>query len=271
MKDLQGRCAIVTGASAGLGVHIARALASEGMNLVLAARSAQALEEVAAEIRRLGVKAIAAPTDVSDDRQLENLVQKALIEFNGIDVLINNAGIANFRPFPEIESEEIRRTINVNLTASLLLTRLVLPHMMAARQGHIVNMASTAGKFGPAFGAAYGATKAALIAFTQSLRGEFRGTGISASAVCPGFASDGGIYEEVRQRVGQGTPWYVGSTNAESVARAVVKAIRRDQPEVIVNFPALRPVFVLCQALPRLGEWIVRATTFRFLKRAARR
>ena len=268
MKDLKGRLAIITGASAGLGVRVARALAAEGVNLVLAARSAGALEAVAAEVRALGVKSIAVPTDVSDESQLQRLVERSVAEFGAVDILVNNAGIEAFRSFHELDPADIRRTIDVNLTASLLLTRYVLPHMVLARRGHIVNMASTAGKYGPAYGAAYGASKAGMIAFTQALRGEYYGTGISASAVCPGFASDGGIYEVIRQRVGKGTPWYVGATNAEAVARAVVKAIKSDRPDLIVNFPALRPVFTLCQAFPRIGEWIVRKTTLKFLKRA---
>lgn len=268
MRDLRGRVAIVTGASAGLGVRVARALAHEGMNLVLAARSIEALEQVAAEMRALGVKAIAVSTDVSDEEQLKRLVERAMSEFGSIDVLVNNAGIEAFRQFHLIDPAEIRRTIDVNLTATLLLTRYVLPHMVTAGRGHIINMSSTAGKFGPAFGAAYGASKAGQIAFTQALRGEYHGSGISASVICPGFASDGGIYEVIKQRVGRGTPWWLGSTTAESVARAVVRSIQRDQPEVIVNQPPLRPMFALGTAFPRLGEWIVRVTTKRFLKRA---
>ena len=110
-----------------------------------------------------------------------------------------------------------------------------------------------------------------MIAFTQSLRGELYKTGVSASAICPGFANDGGIYEVIKQRTGRGTPWYLGSTSADTVARAVIKSIQRDRPEMIVNFPALRPVFALCQAFPTLGEMIVRVTTRRYLKQAATR
>ena len=196
---------------------------------------------------------------------------RRLHEFGSIDVLINNAGIEAFRPYHLIEPADIVQTLQVNLTGTLLLTRFVLPHMLKAGRGHIVNMASTAGKFGPAFGAAYGTSKAGMIAFTQSLRGELYKTGVSVSAICPGFANDGGIYEVIKQRTGRGTPWYLGSTSAEAVARAVIRSIRRDRPESIVNIPALRPVFVLCQAFPRLGEWIVRMTTRRYLKLAASR
>jgi short-subunit dehydrogenase len=268
MKDLKGRTAVITGASAGLGVRVARVLAREGMNLVLAARSADALETVATEMRGLGVKALVVPTDVSDESQLVRLVERSITEYGAIDVLVNNAGIEAFRSYHELDPNDIRRTIDVNLTATLLLTRFVLPHMIQARRGHIVNMASIAGKQGPAYGAAYGASKAGMIAFTQALRGEYRSRGISSSAICPGFANDGGIYEVMKQRIGRGVPWYLGSTTAEAVARAVVKSIKGDRPDLIVNVPALRPVFTLCQAFPRIGEWLVHKVTLRFLKQA---
>lgn len=271
MNELRGRTAIVTGASRGIGHVLANALAREGMNLVLAARSVELLEQLATNLRQSGVRVLVSPTDVSDEAQLKMLVECTLQEFGSIDVLVNNAGIEAFRPYQLIEPADISQTIQVNLIATLLLTRFALPHMLKAGRGHIVNMASVAGKFGPAFGAAYGASKAGMIAFTQSLRGELHKTGVSATAICPGFADDGGIYEVIKQRTGRGMPWYVGSTSADAVARAVIKAIRQDRPEMIINFPALRPVFTLCQAFPRLGELIVRLTTRKFLKKAATR
>ena len=271
MKELQGRTAIVTGASRGIGQLVSVALAKEGVNVVLAARSAESLEVVAAEVRKLGVKALVVPTNVGDESQLRALVDATLREFGAIDILVNNAGIEAFQAFHLIDPKDIVETISVNLTGTLLLTRFVLPHMLAAKRGHIVNMASVAGKYGPAFGGAYGATKAGMIAFTQSLRGELYKTGVSASVICPGFANDGGIYEVIKQRTGRGTPWYFGSTTAKAVAQAVVKSIRGDRPDLIVNVPALRSVFTLNQAFPRIGEWIVRVTTHRFLKKAASR
>ena len=271
MSEIRGRTAIVTGASRGLGKVISMELARQGANLVLAARSQELLEEVASEVRKLGVRAIIVPTDVSNDSGLQQLVDAALAEFKAIDILINNAGIEAFEAYHLIEPAHIVETIQVNLTATLLLTRYVLPHMLKAGRGHIVNMASIAGKMGPAFGAAYGASKAGMIAFTQALRSELHGTGVSVSAICPGFANDGGIYEVIKARTGRGTPWYLGSTTANAVARAVVKSIRNNRPEMIVNFPALRPVFTINAAIPRLGEWIARITTRRYLKKAAAR
>ena len=269
MRDLSGRTALVTGASTGIGRAVAQALAREGMNLVLAARSADTLRDVARELSTTSVRAIDVPTDVSDPRAVEKLVERSADEFGAIDVLVNNAGIEAFREYHELEISAITQTIDVNLTAGLVLARLVLPHMLREGRGHIVNMSSTAGKHGPAYGGAYGATKAGLIAFTESLRGEYRGTGISASVICPGFTHDGGIYDRIREETGCGTPSLMGSTSAEAVARAVIRAIRHDLPEVIVNRPPLRPLFVLAEMFPALAEWCIRKTTARFFKRVA--
>lgn len=271
MRDLKGRTALITGASAGIGVHVARALAKQGMNLALAARRPEELEKVAAEMRTLGVKAIAIPTDVSDEGQLQTLVTRTMSELGAIDVLVNNAGIEAFRKFDEIPPADIRRTIEVNLLATLLLTRHVIPHMKQAGRGHIVNMASIAGKQGPAFAAVYAASKAGQIAFTQSLRSEYHGTGISASAICPGFASDGGVYEELRERSGRSAPWYVGGTSSTAVASAVVKAIKSDRADLIINQPSLRGLFTLCSLFPRIGESIFRLASRKYLERVAAR
>lgn len=270
MKDLRSRVAVITGASAGIGAHVARRLAGEGMDLVLAARSADALEALAAELRGRGVQAHAVPTDVSDAAARVRLVERAMATCGRIDVLVNNAGIESFHEFHTLDPEIIVRTIDVNLTAALVLTRLVLPHMLSRRSGHIINMASIAGKYGPAYGAAYGASKAGLIALTQSLRGEYHGTGISASAICPGFTDDGGIYEQVKRDAGRGTPPQMGGTSADAVARAVVRALRRDLPEIIVNVPPMRPIFVTAQMFPRLGAFVVRRATLSFLRRIAK-
>lgn len=269
MKTLAGRTALVTGASAGIGLHVARALAAERMNLVLAARSTDKLEHLAAALRADGTSVIAVPTDVTVAADRERLVSSAIREFGRVDVLVNNAGVDLFRRSHLLDPAEIEQTIQTNVTAALVLTRLVLPHMLQCGRGHIVNMSSTAGKHGPAFGAVYGASKAALIAFTQSLRGEYRGTGISASAICPGFTDEGGIYERMKQTLGRGTPPMMGRTSSAAVARAVVRAVKRDSPEVAVNFPPMRPVFVLAELFPRLGEWLVRQGTHRFLRRVA--
>jgi 3-oxoacyl-[acyl-carrier protein] reductase len=140
MRHLTGRTAIITGGSRGLGPHIARALAREGMNLVLAARSEGALETRAAELRKEGVRAIGVPTDVSSQKALEALASVAAAEFETLDVLVNNAGVMTAYPYEKLAIEDIERVIRVNLTSAMILTRLVLPGMLERRRGHIVNL-----------------------------------------------------------------------------------------------------------------------------------
>jgi short-subunit dehydrogenase len=267
--ELCGSTALVTGASAGIGLAVARRLARKGANLVIAARRPEKLEEAAASLLGLGVKVLAVPTDVGRREDLDRLVETALREFQTIDVLVNNAGIEAFCHFADLPPERIEETIRVNLTSALLLTRLVVPHMLAAGRGHVVNMSSTAGKLGPPFAAVYATTKAGLVAFTQSLRAEYRNRGISASVICPGFADDGGIYDRMKTESGRHSPALIGSTTADRVARAVIRAVENDRPELIVNSPPLRPIAVLLQMFPSLGASVVRAASVRFLKRVA--
>ena len=151
----------------------------------------------------------------------------------------------------------------------MLLTRLVLPEMLDRKCGHIVNMSSLAGKAGPAFQEPYAATKAALIAFTASLRASYRGTGVSASVICPGFV-EAGIYAKLKKETGFAAPALLGTSLPEPVARAVLKAIRRDLPEVIVNSLPVKPLFATAILFPRLGEFLVGMTgAHRFFARAA--
>ena len=112
--------------------------------------------------------------------------------------------------------------------------------------------------------------EAGLVAFTQSLRVEYRGRGIRASVICPGFTDAGGIYEEIKSDIGRGTPRVLGGTSVDAVARATLRAIRKDQPEVIVNHPPVRPFFVAAAMFPRLGEWLLRKFAGHFFRRIAR-
>ena len=261
---------LITGASAGIGRITCQRLAKQRPRFVLAARSVAKLEEVAAELRQAGCEVLTVPTDVSDSNGLVRLVDAAVQKFGRIDVLINNAGIECFADFDSVPIQDIQQTIATNLTGAILLTRLVVPVMKQQGFGRIINMASTAGKHGPAYGAVYGATKAGLIAFTQSLRGELTPCGIRSTAICPGFATDGGIYDDIVRATGKTTPPLLGGTTAARVAAAVEKAIRTSPPELILNFPALRPVFLFRDIFPRLGEKLILAATRKFLRRAAK-
>ena len=259
MHTLAGRTAVITGASRGLGPHLARAFAREGMNLVLAARAAAELERAATEVRALGVRAITVLTDVGRREDLEALVEAARREFGAIDLLVNNAGLEAMAAYERLAPEQIEQVIRINLTAPMLLTRLALPGMLERKSGHVLNMASMAAKATPAYGAVYSATKAGVLAFTKSLRAEFHGTGVSASALIPGLVRDAGFFERQMRDTGARAPALVGTVTPEAVARAAVRAVRRDAPELMVNPTPTCPLTTIAEAFPRFGEWATRA------------
>ncbi|HWQ27660.1 MAG TPA: SDR family NAD(P)-dependent oxidoreductase [Dehalococcoidia bacterium] len=258
MRELRGRVAVVTGASRGLGPYIARALADRGMRLVLAARSREGLESVAEQVRARGVEAAVVPCDVADAAAREALVREAETAFGAIHVLVNNAGIETTFSYHRLAPEEVERVIAVNLVAPMLLTRLVLPGMLARREGHIVNIASLAGKQGPAYNGPYAASKAGLIGFTQSLRAEYRGTGVSASVVCPGFVREAGMFADARARVDREPSRILGTTTPQAVADAVVRCVERDLPEALVNPGPTRLLMAILALAPSFGEWFAR-------------
>ena len=258
MRELTGRVAILTGASRGLGVHIARALAKEGVHLALAARSEGALQAVRAEMEALGVKAIAVTTDVCDLSQLEALVARCEADLGPPDLPINNAGVENASAYEALSAEDLDRYIDVNLRAPMQLSRLVLGGMVQRNRGHIVNIASIAGFAATAFAEPYAATKHGIVGFTKSLRAseQASGSAVSASAVCPGYIRDEGMYAVWQEEGARGAPALLGTSRPEQVAVAVVRAIKEDLPDIIVNPGVPRFLFALSVLLPRLAEWV---------------
>lgn len=259
MKDLRRKVALLTGASGGLGRPIALALAAEGMHLVLCAYPGEDLAEITASTRALGARVLTQVTDVRDGLQCRRLVEQAQKEFGRIDVLINNAGVEHTAAYHDLDEEEILDIVSVNLGGAMRMTRLVLPGMLAQHAGHIVNMASLAGKAGPAFQEPYAASKAGLIAFTASLRATYRCTGVSASVICPGFV-EAGIYANLKATTGFSAPPLLGTSPPEAVVRAVLRALTRDLPEIVVNPLPVKPLFATALLFPRLGEFLIRQT-----------
>lgn len=255
MKQLRGWIALVTGGSRGLGPHIARALAGEGMDVVLAARDAAGLEQTAASVRALGVRAAAIPADLASAAEREQLARKAAAALGAIDVLVNNAGVEPAGPFATLDPATIAHVVEVNVTAPIHLTSLLLPGMVARRRGHLVHLASLAGKKGAPYDAVYSGTKAALVEWSSGLRPELRGTGVGSSVICPGYVTGEGMFA----RFGMQPPALLGSCTPEQVARAVVRAIRGGEPEIIVNSRPVRPLLALYQLFPSLGERLLGA------------
>jgi len=213
----EGRTAIVTGASSGVGAAAARLFAAEGARVVLAARTAAALEAVAKEI---GERALPVPTDVSDPVQVRALVERAVSETGAIHVLVNNAGYNHRGPVADADPDELAKIVDVNLKAPILLTRYALPVLRQQERAAVVNVASIAGQVPLPGEATYSGTKFGLRGFSMALAEELRGTGVTVSLVSPGPIETGFITDDI-----DSVPDLVFSqpmSSAEDVARAVL-------------------------------------------------
>ncbi|MBW2714252.1 MAG: SDR family NAD(P)-dependent oxidoreductase [Deltaproteobacteria bacterium] len=246
MKIESGQNAIVTGTSRGLGPYIAKALASKGVNVVLAARTLSVLESLSDELTPSGVQILVQPTDMSEQDEIQRLVQRATEELGPIDIVVNNAAIELFADYDQVSVEEIEQMLQVNLLGPMLLSKLCLPSMVERNQGHIVNVASGAGLFPPPCAESYAASKAGLIGFTLSMRAsaKVKKSKVSASVICPGFMDDAGMYEEMKKVSGK-VKWIVGSMPAHRLGDAVLTAIEKDLPEITLmpGFPKLTKLF----------------------------
>jgi len=255
MKDLKGRIAVVTGASRGLGPYIARALAREGAQVALVARSKDKLEAAAREVEALGVRAASIAADLSKDSDRKRVVERATEELGPIDILVNNAGVEKVSRFVDLELDDVRDMIETNLVAPLALSRLVMPGMIERGAGHIVQVASLAGKKGVPFNATYSATKAGLVEWTSAVRGELAGTGVQVSVVCPGFVSDAGMF--VNDFEGASAPKLAGTSSPEDVARGVIHAIVDDVAEVLVSPGPTRLMLMMNAVAPDLTRRLI--------------
>ncbi|MFJ7746378.1 3-ketoacyl-ACP reductase [Peribacillus sp. NPDC097295] len=184
-QTLKNKVAIITGGARGIGKATAIALAKEGVNVGLLARTEATLKEVATEIEGLGVKVAYAAADVSSKEQVEAAVEALTKELGAADILINSAGIATFGTVSEMDPEEWKRIIDTNLMGTYYVTRAVLPQLIEKNGGDIINVSSTNGLSGAATSSAYSASKFAVIGFTESLAQEVRRNNIRVSALTP--------------------------------------------------------------------------------------
>ncbi len=198
--DLDGATVVVTGGSRGLGPHIAEALAQRGARVALVARTRRDLDAVAHELRRAGGEAIAVAADVTAPDDRHRIVETVERELGPIDILVNNAGGDPQRRFHNLGEDDIEAVLALNLIAPVVLTRLVLPGMLARGRGHIVNVSSMAGRASFPFTEAYAGAKDGLVGFTRVLRGDYRALGVSASAVILGPVGGEGVGARTAQK-----------------------------------------------------------------------
>ena len=189
---LNGKVVVITGAGSqiGFGKGAAMILAKEGCDLVIGDMNLDGAEQTAADVRKLGRKAIAVKVDVTKSAEVKAMVDAALKEFGKIDILINNAGVGTTpKPFVDTTEAEWDTNLNINLKGTMLCTKAVLPHMISRKSGKIISMSSTAGVSGMRTGGVYGAAKGGIIIFTQALAQEVADFNINVNCIAPGLGA----------------------------------------------------------------------------------
>jgi 3-oxoacyl-[acyl-carrier protein] reductase len=231
-RTLEGRVAVVTGASRGIGLAIARKLGGLGAKLSLCARNADKLQNVADELKNAGVEVIIVAADVSSGDDVLSLVEETKQAFGAIDILVNNAGIGYFGPFYEAKESNWDSVLDTNLKSVFLLSKAVAKGMIEQRGGHIINIASLAGKNAFAGGAIYCASKWGLLGMTECMAEDLRAHGIRVSAICPGT-----VATDFSPHVGKDPSKML---QPEDIAH-VVESIVTQAPQSFISEVLLRP------------------------------
>lgn len=248
--QLKGSVAVVTGASAGIGEATVVALAQRGAKVVLTARRKERLDGLAERIERAGGHALAVRCDVTDPEQLASLPSVVKEAFGPCDVLVNNAGIRGGGSFADLTYEQIDRVVYVNVLGVMYGTRAFLPGMLKRGHGHIVNIASLAGRFAAPGAAVYTATKHAVVAFSEALHYEVEAAGVRVTSVNPGFVSTEGFPQE-----------HLDPRLVLPVARVAESVVRVIQDEIAPELSVPRwvsPLQAFRVLTPPLYRWGVR-------------
>lgn len=250
---MTNKVAIVTGASSGIGEALARLLAQESMSVVLAARRIRRLELIADELRSAGHSVLAVQCDVTKARESEQLIHNAVEQWGRLDILVNNAGRGHFASVEDTTDDVIERMFALNVFALWYTTRPAIAYMKRQGSGHIINIASMAGKLGYPYNSAYVAAKHACVGFTLALRAELLETGIHATVVCPAgvktdwasstegapmlpmFSESGPHIKRIAAERGISLPPIEGVLPPEAIAAKIIECIHHPVAEVYTH------------------------------------
>ena len=254
MKTLAGRTAFLTGAAAGIGRALARALAAAGCHLFLVDRDADGLRRLQDELSGSGVTVWSVVCDLADAVSVDRVVMRALEQTGGIDLLINNAGVCCYGPTDQMTQAQWDWLMSINLLSPIRITQALLPHLLLREDPHIVNMCSISGLVAGGRLAAYHTSKFGLVGYTEALRAEYGRRGVGVTAICPGPVRTN-LYDS-GQSLRDGTrvplpPAWLCAT-AEQVAAATVRGILGDRRRVLVT-----PMAHGLSLLSRLAPWLI--------------
>lgn len=241
-----GKSVLITGGSRGLGLTIARQLATEGARLALLARDQDELNRACAELRGLGGEAFGVPCDLLDRAQSLGAIETVIDRYGAIDVLINNAGIIEVGPLANMRRADFEKSMALHFWAPFNLIQQTIPHMRRAGGGRIVNIASIGGKIAVPHMAAYSASKFALVGLSDAFRAELARDGIRVTTVAPGLLRTGSqVHAQFKGNHGAEYSWFSLSTalpfaavSAERAAAKIIAASRRGQAALVIGLPA---------------------------------
>ncbi len=254
-RDLAGKRVILTGATGGIGRATAEALVRAGARVALAARNADALDSLAAELRKGGGEAIPVPADITAPPDRRRLADSAVGAFGGLDILVNNAGVGSWGHFATSTEDIVRRVMEVNFFGPVELTRVALPHLTSGTQPCVVNVTSMCGRKGMPAWPEYSSSKFALVGMSEAWRGEFARFDVDVITVVPGM-TDSGFQNNWLRTDGKADLRFEHGMKPADVAAGIVGAIQKNRTEVVLGSEARR-LLRFNRFFPRLTNWLI--------------
>ncbi len=254
-RILQGKRAILTGASGGIGQALTQELVDAGARLVLASRNTDKLDALAADLREKATHLIIVPTDITSPEDRNRLIDTAVATLGGIDLLINNAGIGSWGHFANSTEDICRTVMEVNFFAPVELTRLAMPYLSNGNQPSVVNVTSMCGRKGMPAWPEYSASKFALVGISEAWRAEFARFDVDVITIVPGMTNSG-FQDRWLRKDGRAKLNFDEGMSPRFLAKKIIEAIKKNRSEVIVGSEAKR-MLLFNRFFPRLTDWLI--------------